>query len=127
MPGAWCQDGQGALGRKGTRVTMLFEQSAMVLVREMPVSAVSRIIGTDDKALWRIVFHHVEKAMSRLDLGRVDGIGIDETSSGKWHRYVTVSIDLDREERPVLFATVGKGRETAFKKYLEGYKGNLKT
>ena len=34
-----------------------------------------------------------------------EGIGIDETSSGKGHRYVTVFIDLDRKERPVLFVT----------------------
>jgi len=34
-----------------------------------------------------------------------EGIGIDETSSGKGHRYVTVFIDLDRKERPVLFIT----------------------
>lgn len=31
--------------RQGTRFTLLFEQAAMVLVREMPVSAVSRLIG----------------------------------------------------------------------------------
>lgn len=97
----------------------------MVLVREMPVLAASRIIGIDDKALWRIVSHYVQSAMNQLDLSEVAGIGIDETSSGKWHQYVTVFIDLDRKERPVLFATPGKGKETieAFKEYLERHKG----
>lgn len=111
--------------RKGSRFTMLFEQAAMVLVKEMPVLAVSRIIGIDDKALWRIVSHYVQKAMNQLDLSEVSGIGIDETSSGKWHQYVTVFIDLDRKERPVLFATPGKGKETveAFKNYLKQHKG----
>ena len=111
--------------RKGTRFTMLFEQAAMVLVREMPIAAASRIIGIDDKALWRIVFHYVNKAMSRLDLGQVQGIGIDETASGRGHRYVTIFIDLDRAKRPVLFVTEGKGKETieAFKDYLESHKG----
>ena len=110
---------------KGTRFTMLFEQAAMVLVREMPVAAASRIMGINDKRLWRIVFHYVNKAMSRLDLSQVQGIGIDETSSGKGHRYVTIFIDLDRKDRPVLFVTEGKGRETieAFKKYLESHNG----
>jgi transposase len=111
--------------RKGTRFTMLFEQAAMVLVREMPVAAVSRIIGIDDKALWRIVFHYVDRAMSSLDLSSVEGVGIDETASGKWHRYVSVFIDLDREERPVLFVIEGKGKDTieAFKRHLEKHNG----
>ena len=111
--------------RKGSRFTMLFEQAAMVLAKEMPVYAASKIIGTDDKALWRIIFYYVHKAMDQLDLSSITGIGIDETSSGKWHQYVTVFIDLDREERPVLFVTEGKGKETieAFKKHLEAHKG----
>jgi len=111
--------------RKGTRFTLLFEQAAMVLVREMPVTAVSRVIGIDDKALWRVVFHYVGKAMEQLDLSNVTGIGIDETSSGKWHQYVTVFIDLDRKERPVLFVTEGKGKDTieAFRKHLEEHNG----
>lgn len=104
---------------------MLFEQAAMVLAKEMPVYAASKIIGTDDKALWRIIFYYVHKAMNQLDLSSITGIGIDETSSGKWHQYVTVFIDLDREDRPVLFVTEGKGKETieAFKKHLEAHKG----
>ncbi|CAO0823052.1 hypothetical protein DFAR_3460031 [Desulfarculales bacterium] len=33
---------------------MLFEQAAMTLVREMPVLAAARIIGVNDKQLWRV-------------------------------------------------------------------------
>ena len=104
---------------------MLFEQAAMVLVREMPVAAVSKVIGVDDKSLWRMVFYYVEKAMKRLDLSNVTGIGVDETSSGKWHKYVTIFIDLDRRERPVLFVTEGKGKDTieAFREHLERHGG----
>ena len=40
--------------REGSRFTLLFEQAAMLLVREMPVSAAARIIGVTDKRLWRI-------------------------------------------------------------------------
>jgi len=111
--------------RKGSKFTLLFEQAAMVLVREMPVASASRLIGISDKVLWRIVFHYVGKAISGLDLSEVKGIGIDETSSGKWHRYVTVFVDLDREDRPVLFATEGKGKETveAFRRHLEAHGG----
>ena len=111
--------------RKGTRFTLLFEQAALVLVREMPVASASRVMGIADKALWRIVFHYVRKAMQQLDLSSVKGIGIDETSSGKWHQYVTIFIDLDRKERPVLFVTEGKGKETieAFRRHLEAHNG----
>ena len=54
--------------RKGSRFTLLFEQAAMVLVKEMPVMAAARIMGITDKRLWRIVSHHVERAISDLDL-----------------------------------------------------------
>jgi len=97
----------------------------MVLVREMPVAAASKIVGINDKVLWRIVFYYVEKEMSHLGFSTVTGIGIDETSSGKWHHYVAVFVDLVREDRPVLFATEGKGKETieAFRKHLEEHGG----
>ncbi|MGC8735885.1 MAG: ISL3 family transposase [Dissulfurimicrobium sp.] len=111
--------------RSGNRFTLLFEQAAMLLVREMPVSAATRIVGTDDKTLWRIVFHYVNQAMSGLDLSAVQGIAVDETAVSRGHHYVTVFIDLDRKDRPVLFATEGKGKETieAFERYLEGRNG----
>ena len=50
----------------------------------------------------------------------VHRIGVDETSSGKWHRYVTVFIDLDRGRKSVIFAVPGKDKETisAFKTFL---------
>ena len=82
-------------------------------------------MGLGIEAPWRIVFHYAGKAMKQLDLTGVTGIGIDETSSGKWHRYVTVFIDPDRKERPVLFVTEGKGKETieAFKRHLEKHNG----
>ncbi len=107
--------------RKGSRFTLLFEQAALVLVREMPVMSAARIMGVTDKSLWRIVFHYVEKAVSGLDLSYVQGIGVDETSSGKRHQYVTVFIDLDRGKRSVIYAVPGKGKETvmAFSKFLQ--------
>ncbi len=107
--------------RKGSRFTLLFEQAAMVLVKEMPVMAAARIMNMTDKSLWRIVFHHVERAMSNLDLSYLRGISLDETSSGKRHQYVTVFIDLDRGRRSVIFAVPGKDKECikAFNAYLK--------
>ncbi|CAO0824101.1 hypothetical protein DFAR_400006 [Desulfarculales bacterium] len=40
--------------REDSRLTLLFEQAAMTLVREMPVLAAARIIGVSDTRLWRV-------------------------------------------------------------------------
>ena len=46
--------------RKGSSFTLLFEQAAMLLVREMPVLTTARLLEMNDKRLWRIVLHYVE-------------------------------------------------------------------
>ena len=106
--------------RKGSKFTLLFEQAAMMLAREMPVLAAARILEIDDKRLWRVIQYHINQAMNRLDLSDLRAFALDETKSRKGYRYITVFIDLDRRERPVVFATSGKGKKTlkAFKKHL---------
>jgi len=103
----------------------LFEQAAMLLVREMPVLAAARIIGVTDKRLWRVVRHYVTKAMSRLDLSQVKAVALDETASKRGHNYVTVFIDLDKKQKPVLFVTPGRGKACLdlFKKHLKQHGG----
>jgi len=68
---------QVAWAREGSRFTLLFEQSAVILAREMPVLAAARIIGITDQRLWRIIEHYVGQAVARLDLGRLKAIGLD--------------------------------------------------
>jgi transposase len=111
--------------RKGSGFTLLFEQAAMMLVREMPVLSAARMMGITDKKLWRIVEHYVSKAMENLDLSEVEAIALDETASKRGHNYVTVFIDLDRKARPVIFATPGKGKGCVegFKEHLKKHKG----
>ena len=111
--------------RKGSKFTLLFEQAALMLVRQMPVKPTAKHMGITDKSLWRIVFHNVEKAIAGLDLSFVQGIAVDETASGKWHQYVTVFIDLDRGRRSVIFAVPGKDRQTiaAFCNHLKMHGG----
>jgi len=111
--------------RKGSKFTLLFEQVGLVYVKEMPVKAAARIMDIDDKALWRIVFHHVNEAMSGLDFSNVRRLGIDETSSGKGHQYVTVFVDMDKGKRSVLFAVPGKGKECIeeFTEFLKEHNG----
>src|SRR5450755_3115199 len=57
--------------RPGSRFTLLFEQAALILAREMPVAAAARFMGITDKRLWRILQHYVARAVGALDLGSV--------------------------------------------------------
>lgn len=112
--------------REGSGFTLLFEQAAMTLVREMPVLAVARIIGITDKRLWRIVEHYVSEALRRLDLSDLTAFAFDETASKKGQNYVTVFIDADRKKEPVVFATPGKRKTTVkeFKAFLKAHSGD---
>jgi transposase len=107
--------------RPGSQFTLLFEQAALLLAREMPVLAAARLIGITDKRLWRIVEHYVALAVAGLDLTAVQAVAFDETAAKRGHVYVTVFIDLDRKHQPVLFVTPGKGKETVtrFRAFLE--------
>jgi len=112
--------------RKGSAFTLLFEQAALTLVREMPVNAAARIIEITDKRLWRIVEHYVDKAVAQFELSDVKAIGLDETASKRGHNYVTVFIDMKKRKEPVLFATPGKGKKTLkdFACFLEAHGGH---
>jgi len=52
--------------RKGSGFALLFEQTALTLVREMPVNAAARFMSVTDKRLWRVVQHYVSQALSKL-------------------------------------------------------------
>ena len=111
--------------RPGSRFTLLFEQAALILVREMPVLAAARFMGITDKRLWRIVEHYVRRAVAALDLRSVRAVGLDETASKRGHNYVTVFIDMDRRTKPVIFVTPGKGKAcvVAFRAFMLGHGG----
>lgn len=98
--------------REGSGFTLLFEQAVLSLAREMPVNSIARITEVNDKRLWRIVFHYVNKAVAQLDLTDLKAVGLDETASKRRHNYVTVFIDMEKGKNPVVFATPGKGKET---------------
>jgi hypothetical protein len=65
----WARDGSG--------FTLLFEQAAMTLVREMPVLPVARFFGITDKRLWRVVEYYVAKPLRDLDLSCVTAFAFD--------------------------------------------------
>lgn len=79
-----------------------------------------------DHRIWRVLQAYVEEALADLDLSNVFGVGVDETASKRRHKYVTIFVDMDREKRPVIFATPGKGRETfaRFKEFLLAHGGS---
>ncbi|CAO0819860.1 hypothetical protein DFAR_1150018 [Desulfarculales bacterium] len=83
---------------------MLFKQAAMILVREMPVLAAARVIEVSDTRLWRIAQLYLAQALSKK------AVAVDETASKRGRDYVTVFIDLNRKQKPVIFATPGKGK-----------------
>ncbi len=66
------------------------------------------------------------KAVAAFDLSAVQAIGLDETASKRGHNYVTVFIDMERRDKPVLFVTPAKGKETVkeFKAFLEKHDGD---
>lgn len=111
--------------REGSGFTLLFEQVALMLAREMPVKAAARQMAITDHRLWRIIGHYVGQALERLDLADVKAVAFDETASKRGHNYVTIFIDMERASKPVVFATPGKGKETVsrFKEFLAAHNG----
>lgn len=98
--------------RKGSQFTMFFEAQVLMLAQHMPVAALARFVGATDKRLWRIIHHHVSRAVGQLDLSSLKAIALDETASKKGHNYVTVFLDMERRSKPVIFVTQGKGKAT---------------
>jgi transposase len=106
--------------RSKSHFTLHFDAWAMRLMAEMPVNAAARELREHDTRMWRIFHHYVDQAMAELDLTSVRRIAVDETSSRRGHRYITLFVDVDT--KTVLFATEGKGKDTLarFKQHLQG-------
>lgn len=106
--------------REGSSFTLLFEAFALSLIEsEMPVRKVAQLLRVEAHRVWRVFNHYVTKAVSQDRLDEVQDIGIDETSSRKGHRYVTVVADL--EERRTIHVVEGKDAATVadFKQALQ--------
>lgn len=112
--------------RPGSGFTVLFEALVLVLAKEMPVKAVSRLVGEHDTRLWRLVTHHVDEARTRADFSGARYVGMDETSCRRGHDYITLFADLERSR--LLYATEGRatGVVKAFRKDLEAHGGSAK-
>lgn len=97
--------------RPGSGFTLLFEGFAMALAMHLPVAvAAKRFLKITDQRMWRIVFHYVEAAVMRMDLGHVHRVCIDETAAKRGHDYITLVVDIDG--RRVVFVTQGRSGDT---------------
>jgi transposase len=74
---------------------LLFERLAIDVLRECDILGATRIL----RISWDEAFHLMERAVKRGLLARgqraCPGIGVDEKSVGKGHKYLTVVCDLD--------------------------------
>jgi transposase len=97
--------------REQSGFTLLFEAFIVALAKAgLPFSELSNMTGENDTRLRRIIDHYVEEAYKARSFAEVTRLGIDETSSKKGHRYITVVTNQD--DGTVIFATEGKDAET---------------
>ena len=112
--------------RPGVGFTLLMEAFILALVQNgMTPKQLSRLIGEHDTRIWRVLEHYVQKARGEADFSQVKAVGVDETSRSRGHNYISVFMDLDRDNSRVLFATEGKDATTvkAFAEDLEAHGG----
>ena len=109
--------------RPGSGFTLLLEALILELAKNMPVLPIARLLGVDDKTVWRVVHHYVEQAIERIDASTVTTVGVDETSARKDHDYVTLFFDL--EQCRLLHVADGKDHQTivSFAGFLEAHGG----
>jgi transposase len=77
--------------------TKHFDAWIIQLAKDMPMNAVSRLVGEHDTQLWRILHYYVDHAIKTADLTDVTMISTDETSSKKGHNYVTIFMDSKKK------------------------------
>ena len=95
--------------RPGSGFTLLFEAFAMTLIeREMPVNRVAEMLGVNPQRVWTVFNHWIGKATQSDDPSTITRLGVDETSSRKGHKYVTLGVDLDASR--VIHVCEGKGK-----------------
>ncbi len=101
--------------------TLLCEEMMIALARKMAVADVAKFMRIAEHRVWRVLKHYVSIAVLDLDLREVKAIALDETACKKGHQYVSVFLDMDRKDKPVIFVTPGKDASTvaAFTQFLQ--------
>lgn len=96
--------------RAGAGFSLVMEAFVVALCQAMPVAHVARLVGVSDDRIWRVLKHHVDLARAQQDHATVRRIGVDETSTRRGQRYLTLFHDADA--RRLLFATPGRDAKT---------------
>jgi transposase len=89
--------------------TLLFEALILMLVQQMPFSAVGRIVGESEYRVLALCRRYVHIAGGLADYSAVTSLAIDETSRARGHQYVTIAADANA--RRVVFVGEGRGAQ----------------
>ena len=105
-------------------MTRRLEELMMTMCIDTPVKKVADWFGIGDDRVWRFLERFVDAARRLEDLSGVRRIGIDETSTHKRHKYITVVRDFDTGR--VIFACPGRDKTTIreFVRYLVAHGGD---
>lgn len=95
--------------RPGSGFTLMMEAMILLLCQQMTVAAAAGHLGENDTRLWRVLEHYVMEAHRQKDWSRLKRLMVDETSSRRGHRYVTVLLNADSHE--LLFMVEGRSSE----------------
>jgi transposase len=101
---------QAPWARAGAGFSLVMEAFVIALCRAMPVAHVARLVGVSDDRIWRVLKHHVAQARAKEVHAAVRRVGVDETSTRRGQRYLTLFHDADA--RRLLFATPGRDAKT---------------
>lgn len=89
--------------------TKAFEELALIRLRKTPISVVCKELNVSYPVLHGIMERYVSKRLESLDLSNLRRISLDETSSKRGHRYISVITDADNGR--IVFIGKGKGSE----------------
>ena len=103
--------------------TLLFEALLMQLCKGMTVSEVGRLTNESDHKLWEMLDRYIQSGRDLSDYTAVKAIGMDETAIERGHKYVTLYVNMEKNE--VVFVTEGKDNKTVekFVTDFEAHKG----
>jgi len=109
--------------RRSVGFTLLMDSLILILAQNMPVNAVAEIIDEHDTRIWRVLSYYIPEARSKEDCSQVKVVGVDETSCAKFHKYISLFVDLN--DNKVLYVCEGKDANaiSSFRKDLEDHNG----
>jgi transposase len=109
--------------RASAGFALLMDSLILILAQNMPIQSFAEIIGEHDTRIWRVLSHDIPKSRSKEDHSQVNAVGVDETSCAKFHKYVSLFVDLDNNK--VLYVCEGKDASviSSFKEDLEDHNG----